>query len=73
MMTPWGLSTRCLRVFRRIPKSRPTWEVDILLYELLDRLVDRYVPILDDFQELLDKLEELAIGDPPAEFLVTHF
>ena len=46
-------------------------EVDIVLYELLDRLVDKYVPILDDFQELLDKLEEQAIEDPPEEFLVT--
>src|ERR1700691_4883451 len=53
------------------PAGRPTWEIDILLYELLDRLVDKYVPILDDFQELLDKLEEQAIEDPPEEFLVT--
>jgi len=53
------------------PEAKPTLEVDILLYELLDRLVDKYVPILDDFQELLDKLEEQAIEDPPEEFLVT--
>jgi magnesium transporter len=47
------------------------WEIDILLYELLDRLMDQYAPILDDFQETLDKLEELAIENPPPEFLVT--
>lgn len=47
------------------------WEIDILLYELLDRLMDQYAPILDDFQESLDKLEELAIENPPPEFLVT--
>ncbi|MBB5329392.1 Mg2+ and Co2+ transporter CorA [Edaphobacter lichenicola] len=47
------------------------WEIDILLYELLDRLMDQYAPILDDFQESLDKLEELAIDNPPPEFLVT--
>jgi magnesium transporter len=53
------------------PEGKLTLEVDILLYELLDRLVDKYVPILDDFQELLDKLEEVAIEDPRDEFLVT--
>jgi magnesium transporter len=53
------------------PEGKLTLDVDILLYELLDRLVDKYVPIIDDFQELLDKLEELAIEDPPPEFLVT--
>ncbi len=47
------------------------WEIDILLYELLDRLMDQYAPILDDFQESLDKLEERAIENPPSEFLVT--
>jgi magnesium transporter len=45
--------------------------VDILLYELLDRLVDKYGPILDDFQDLLDKLEDQATENPPPEFLVT--
>lgn len=44
--------------------------IDILLYEILDRLVDRYAPILDDFQETLDKLEDEAVENPPSEFLV---
>ena len=52
-------------------ESKLTLDIDILLYELLDRLMDKYVPIIDDFQELLDKLEEVAITDPPPEFLVT--
>ena len=29
------------------PEHQAKWEVDILLYELLDRLMDQYVPILD--------------------------
>jgi magnesium transporter len=53
------------------PDGKLGWEIDILLYELLDRLVDKYVPIIDDFQELLDKLEDLAIENPPPEYLVT--
>ena len=47
------------------PEVSLNWGIDILLYELLDRLVDKYAPILDDFEETLDKLEELATGDPP--------
>jgi magnesium transporter len=61
-------------MFTRIqahPEGKLGWEVDIFLYELLDRLVDKYVPIIDDFQELLDKLEDLAIENPPPEYLVT--
>ncbi|HZD50979.1 MAG TPA: magnesium/cobalt transporter CorA [Silvibacterium sp.] len=50
------------------PEARLKWGVDVLLYELIDRLVDRYGPILDDFEETLDKLEEEAIGNPPPEF-----
>ena len=45
--------------------------IDILLYDLLDRLVDKYAPILDDFQETLDKLENEAIENPSQEFLLT--
>ena len=53
------------------PETSLNGGIDILLYELLDRLVDKYAPILDDFQETLDKLEELAVEDPPPEFLIT--
>jgi magnesium transporter len=38
--------------------------IDILLYQVLDRLVDAYQPILEDMQDALDELEEEAITDP---------
>ena len=60
-------------MFNRVhtdPEARLKWGVDVLLYELIDRLVDRYGPILDDFEEVLDRLEEEAIGNPPPEFAV---
>ena len=38
--------------------------IDILLYRILDRLVDAYSPILDDMQDELDELEEEAASDP---------
>jgi magnesium transporter len=43
--------------------------IDILLYRILDRLVDAYSPILDDMQDELDELEEDAAGDPQPALL----
>jgi magnesium transporter len=68
---PMASVTETLARAQTDPENGLVWEIDILLYELLDRLVDKYAPILDDFQELLDKLEEVAIEDPPDGFLVT--
>ncbi len=65
-----SVSEMSVRV-RTAPEGRLKWGTDVLLYELIDRLVDKYHPILDDFQELLDKLEEQAIENPHSEFLVT--
>lgn len=45
--------------------------MDILLYELLDHVVDKYAPILDNFEVSLDKLEDRAIENPPSDFLLT--
>ena len=53
------------------PEARLKWGTDVLLYELIDHLMDKYHPILDDFQEMLDKLEEQATENPPQDFLVT--
>ena len=60
----------CARV-KADPEARLKSGTDVMLYELIDRLVDKYHPILDDFQELLDKLEEQAIENPASDFLVT--
>ncbi len=43
--------------------------IDLLLYRILDRLVDAYQPILDDMQDELDELEEEAVTDPRPELL----
>ncbi|MEA2708075.1 MAG: magnesium transporter [Phycisphaerales bacterium] len=43
--------------------------IDLLLYRILDRLVDAYQPILDDMQDELDELEEEAVTDPRSELL----
>ena len=37
---------------------------DFLLYEIMDRLVDNYFPILDDFDVVIDELEYQAFHNP---------
>src|SRR5688572_26372629 len=43
--------------------------IDLLLYNILDRLVDNYQPILDWLQEELDSLEDSAVTDPTPDLL----
>lgn len=43
--------------------------LDMLLYQILDRLVDHYMPILDHMQEVLDELEERAVTQPEPQLL----
>jgi magnesium transporter len=38
--------------------------IDFLLYEIMDRLVDNYFPILDDFDVVIDELEYEAFHNP---------
>lgn len=42
---------------------------DVLLYSILDHMVDHYEPILDYLQEALDDLEERALVKPRPEVL----
>src|SRR5688500_6957848 len=43
--------------------------IDLLLHHVLDRLVDKYQPILDDLQDALDELEEEAMNEPTPSLL----
>lgn len=38
--------------------------IDMLLYTILDHLVDNYLPILDHFQDILEDIEEQAVEQP---------
>jgi magnesium transporter len=42
---------------------------DVLLYNILDHMVDHYNPILDYLQETLDDLEDRALTEPRPEVL----
>lgn len=42
---------------------------DVLLYSILDHMVDHYEPILDYLQEALDELEERALTQPKPSVL----
>jgi magnesium transporter len=43
--------------------------IDLLLHQVLDRLVDKYQPILEQFQDDLDELEEEAMTEPSSTLL----
>jgi len=43
--------------------------IDLLLHQVLDRLVDQYQPILEDLQDTLDELEEEAMTEPTPSLL----
>ena len=43
--------------------------VDMLLYQIIDRITDHYQPILDYLEEALDTLEDEALGNPKPELL----
>jgi magnesium transporter len=43
--------------------------IDMLLHNILDHLIDNYLPILDDFQEVLDSIEERAVTEPTTGLL----
>jgi magnesium transporter len=42
---------------------------DVLLHNIIDRMVDHYQPILDYLQEALDDLEDRALTEPRPELL----
>src|SRR4051812_17657557 len=42
---------------------------DVLLYSILDHMVDHYSPILDYLQDTLDDIEDRALTDPKPEVL----
>jgi magnesium transporter len=43
--------------------------IDLLLHHVLDRLVDKYQPILEEMQDALDELEEEAMTEPTPSLL----
>jgi magnesium transporter len=51
------------------PKRQLERGVDVLLYGILDHMVDHYEPILDYLQEALDDLEERALNRPHPDVL----
>lgn len=43
--------------------------IDMLLYSILDHLIDNYMPLLDHFQDVLEEIEEQAVDNPTHELL----
>jgi magnesium transporter len=55
---------RCLRGGPSITRG-----VDFLLHEILDAMVDNYFPVLDQFDALIDQIEEEVFARPDRETL----
>lgn len=53
------IKERCRKNVQSLSKG-----IDFLLYEIMDRLVDNYFPILDDFDMVIDELEYEAFHNP---------
>jgi magnesium transporter len=53
----------------RDPKAMLDLGIDVILYQVLDRMVDMYLPILDEIEKDLDDLEERAAERPEPELL----
>ena len=44
---------------------------DLLVHNILDHLVDNYLPVLDYYDSQIDNLEEHLVNDPPKDYLST--
>ena len=44
---------------------------DLLLHAILDRLVDNYQPVLDQYDAQIDRLEESLFNVAPKDYLAT--
>ncbi len=55
---------RCLRTGPSITRG-----VDFLLHEILDGMVDNYFPVLDQFDSMIDRIEEEVFARPDRETL----
>lgn len=52
------------------PLRSLSYGLDMLLYNVLDHIIDNYLPILDHLQEDIDTLEEESINNPHPRLLV---
>ncbi|MBI3314118.1 MAG: magnesium/cobalt transporter CorA [Candidatus Omnitrophica bacterium] len=42
---------------------------DMLVYNILDHLVDHYQPVLEDYDRMINQIEEEIFNNPPANYL----
>lgn len=50
-------------IVSRIEATKPT-RPDVTFYRILDAVVDSYIPVLDQFNEAIDELEDTVLNDP---------
>lgn len=66
---PMKSVTEALARVKSDPNLGLSHGIDMLLHDVLDRLVDHYLPILDWMQEVIDQLEDDALANPRNEVM----
>ncbi|MDP3920083.1 MAG: magnesium/cobalt transporter CorA [Candidatus Omnitrophota bacterium] len=69
--TPVGTVEQVRNTVERKPEILMAHGSDVLVHAILDRLVDNFQPILDRYDDRIDKIEEAIFHNPPADYLET--
>ena len=66
---------KAIEHIRESAKRKPEYLMghgsDMLVHKILDQIVDNYQPVMDEFDEILDKLEEGIFTNKSEDFLST--
>lgn len=68
--------TGCAKLRAMVEKQRTSAAAascDHIFYRLIDAIVDSYIPVLDDYSEQIDGIEDRVLSDPRPDLLASIF
>ncbi len=67
--------SRSVNQVREMVKKKPEAIMgngaDLLVHAILDQQVDHYTPVLDEYEEKIDQIEDDILNNPPGDYLST--